>query len=51
VLNFRRLIDNQLKVKNGDIVLHQKPGLGFDFDEKAVKKYALNKTKPWTLVK
>jgi L-alanine-DL-glutamate epimerase-like enolase superfamily enzyme len=51
VLNFRRLIDNQLKVKNGEIVLHRKPGLGFDFDEKAVKKYALTKAKPWTLIK
>ena len=51
MLNFRRLIDNQLKVKNGDLVLHRTPGLGFDFDEKAVKKYALNKAKPWTVIK
>ena len=51
VLNFRRLVDHQLKVKNGDLVLHQAPGLGFNFDEKAVRKYALNKAKPWTTVK
>ena len=51
VLNFRRLVDHQLKVKNGDLVLHQTPGLGFNFDEKAVRKYALNKAKPWTTVK
>ncbi len=51
VLNFRRLIDNQLKVKNGDLVLRQTPGLGFNFDEKAVRKYALNEVKPWTLIK
>jgi L-alanine-DL-glutamate epimerase-like enolase superfamily enzyme len=51
VLNFRRLIDHQLRVKNGDLVLHQTPGLGFAFDEKAVRKYALNKAKPWTVIK
>jgi L-alanine-DL-glutamate epimerase-like enolase superfamily enzyme len=50
VLNFRRLIDNQLEMKDGDLVLHQTPGLGFKFDEKAVKKYALNPTRPWTVI-
>jgi L-alanine-DL-glutamate epimerase-like enolase superfamily enzyme len=39
VLNFRRLIDRQLDHKNGRVVLHQTPGLGFGFDEKAVQKY------------
>lgn len=51
VLNFRRLIDNQLKHRNGNLILHQAPGLGFDFDEKAVKKYALAPAKPWTVIK
>jgi L-alanine-DL-glutamate epimerase-like enolase superfamily enzyme len=51
VLNFRRLIDNQLKHKDGDLILHQEPGLGFGFDEKAVKKYALDRAKPWTAIK
>ena len=51
VLNFRRLVDNQLKHKNGDMLLHKTPGLGFGFDEKAVKKYALTPAKPWTVVK
>ena len=51
VLNFRRLVDKQLQHKNGDLILHQTPGLGFSFDEKAVKKYALDKAKPWTLIK
>jgi len=51
VLNFRRLIDRQLKHKDGDLILHKTPGLGFDFDEKAVKKYALNQAKPWTVIK
>ena len=40
VLNFRRLINKQLTFKNGDLILHQTPGLGFEFDEAAVKKYA-----------
>jgi len=51
VLNFRRLIDRQLAFKNGDLILHQTPGLGFKFNESAVKKYALGKAKPWTVVK
>jgi L-alanine-DL-glutamate epimerase-like enolase superfamily enzyme len=51
VLNFRRLINRQLEVKNGDLLLPKGPGLGFEFDEKAVKKYALNSSKPWTEIK
>lgn len=51
VLNFRRLIDRQLKHKDGNLILHQTPGLGFDFDEKVVKKYALDKGRPWTTLK
>jgi len=41
VLNFRRLIDTQLEAKNGGLLLPTAPGLGFDFDEKAVARYAL----------
>ncbi len=41
VLNFRRLIDKQLKVDDGMLVLPTSPGLGFAFDEKAVARYAL----------
>ena len=40
VLNFRNLINKQLAFKNGDLILHKTPGLGFEFDEKAVQKYA-----------
>ncbi len=36
VLNFRRLIDRQLEHKEGRVLLHQTPGLGFGFDEKQV---------------
>ncbi|WP_066739308.1 mandelate racemase/muconate lactonizing enzyme family protein [Cupriavidus sp. D384] len=39
VLNFRRLVDRQLDHKEGRVVLHQTPGLGFGFDEKEVAKY------------
>jgi L-alanine-DL-glutamate epimerase-like enolase superfamily enzyme len=41
VLNFRRLIDTQLEAKNGMLVLPTTPGLGFNFDEKAVARYAV----------
>lgn len=51
MLNFRRLIDKQLSFENGDLLLHRTPGLGFRFNESAVKKYALNKARPWTVVK
>ncbi|NBW01566.1 MAG: mandelate racemase/muconate lactonizing enzyme family protein [Betaproteobacteria bacterium] len=36
VLNFRRLINNQLELRQGRVVLRQSPGLGFEFDEQAV---------------
>ena len=51
VLNFRRLIDTQLKHKDGNLLLPQTPGLGFNFDERTVKKYALDKAKIWTVIK
>lgn len=44
VLNFRRLLDRQLEVRDGDLVVPSDPGLGFDFDAKAVERYALA---PW----
>lgn len=40
VLNFRRLINRQLTFKNGDLILHQTPGLGFEFNEVEIKKLA-----------
>jgi L-alanine-DL-glutamate epimerase-like enolase superfamily enzyme len=33
------------------LMLPQTPGLGFEFDEKAVAKYALNQAHPWTEIK
>ena len=41
VLNFRRLIDAQLKAKDGTLLLPETPGLGFGFDEKVLALYAL----------
>lgn len=38
VLNFRRLINNQLELRAGRVVLRQSPGLGFAFDEQAVAR-------------
>jgi L-alanine-DL-glutamate epimerase-like enolase superfamily enzyme len=49
VLNFRRLVDRQLEFKGGDLILHQTPGLGFSFDEAAVRKYS-GQALPWTEV-
>jgi len=48
VLNFRRLINRQLEIENGDLRLPQTPGLGFEFDEKAVTKYGLNRGQTWS---
>ncbi|SFP45672.1 mandelate racemase/muconate lactonizing enzyme family protein [Variovorax sp. 770b2] len=39
VLNFRRLVDRQLEYKDGRVMLHQEPGLGFNFDEREVAKH------------
>ena len=44
VLNFRELLDTQLEVRDGRLVLPTTPGLGFGFDEAAVEKY---RTSPW----
>ena len=49
VLNFRRLIDRQLEHKGGCVMLHQTPGLGFDFDEAAVARYA-GGASAWTTI-
>lgn len=38
VLNFRRLINHQLELSAGRVVLRQSPGLGFAFDEQAVAR-------------
>lgn len=39
VLNFRRLIDRQLEVRQGQLILPPGPGLGFEFDPTSVEKF------------
>jgi len=40
VLNFRRLIDHQLGVRDGALLLPSRPGLGFGFDEEAITAWS-----------
>lgn len=41
IVNFRRLIDQQLVAEGGDLLLPQGPGLGFQFDEDALERYGV----------
>jgi L-alanine-DL-glutamate epimerase-like enolase superfamily enzyme len=50
VLNFCRLVDRQLTPVNGRLKLHRTPGLGFAFDDAAVRKYC-GGDHAWTVVK
>jgi L-alanine-DL-glutamate epimerase-like enolase superfamily enzyme len=45
VLNFRDLLDTQLVLRDGRLVLPTTPGLGFGLDEDAVERY---RTSPWS---
>jgi L-alanine-DL-glutamate epimerase-like enolase superfamily enzyme len=47
IFNFRRLINRQLEVENGDLLLPKEAGLGFVFDEIAVQKFGLGS---WTVI-
>jgi L-alanine-DL-glutamate epimerase-like enolase superfamily enzyme len=51
VLNFRKLIDRQMETEDGDLLLSQAPGLGFQFDDVAVEKYSRDSSPVWTVVK
>ncbi len=44
VLNFRKLIDSQLALRGGNLVVPNDPGLGFGFDKAAVAETAIV---PW----
>ena len=48
VLNFRELLDRQLDFKDGRLVLHNTPGLGFGFDDAKVKRFALDPANVWS---
>jgi len=41
IVNFRRLIDRQLVAEQGDLLLPQSPGLGFDFAPEAIARYGV----------
>ena len=43
VLNFRRLVDTQLVLEQGQLKVPTGAGLGFRFEEKAVGRYAVDK--------
>lgn len=45
VLNFGEIIDRQLEFKKGRLVLPTEPGLGFNFDEKAIGRLD---AEPWS---
>lgn len=45
IFNFRRLIDRQPEVKHGALLLPQETGLGFRFEEEAVRKFRLGEWK------
>lgn len=45
VLNFRRLVTDQLTVANGRAILPTAPGLGFRFDDDATNQYTASN--PW----
>lgn len=42
VLNFRELVDTQLQVRDGQIALPERPGLGFDFAAAEVDAHAVD---------
>ena len=50
VLNFRKLLNRQIEIKDGHLLLPQLPGLGFEFDEKAVAKYGTSGAQPWAVI-
>jgi L-alanine-DL-glutamate epimerase-like enolase superfamily enzyme len=50
VLNFRKLLNRQLEAKDGQLILPQTPGLGFEFDGSAIAKFAPNSSHPWAVV-
>jgi L-alanine-DL-glutamate epimerase-like enolase superfamily enzyme len=39
VFNFREIIDRQLELRDGGLVLPTEPGLGYRFDEKAIARF------------
>jgi L-alanine-DL-glutamate epimerase-like enolase superfamily enzyme len=53
IVNFRRLIDTQLVVEAGHVLLPRTPGLGFAFDDAAIARYGVPRAPgetPWHAV-
>ncbi len=50
VLNFRELLDRQLDFRDGRLMLHQAPGLGFAFDEEKVRRFTTDPANVWTKI-
>jgi L-alanine-DL-glutamate epimerase-like enolase superfamily enzyme len=42
ILPFRNILDQQLEMRDGRLVLPIKPGLGFEFNQAALDKFAVN---------
>lgn len=42
IMPFGRVVDRELDVRNGELVLPRGPGLGFDFDRGALKEFAID---------
>ena len=51
VLNFRELLDRQLDFRDGRLILHKAPGLGFAFDEGKVRRFAIESANVWTNIR
>ncbi|MBM9593487.1 mandelate racemase/muconate lactonizing enzyme family protein [Roseitranquillus sediminis] len=49
IVNFRNIIDHQLELENGDLVLSDRPGFGFDFDEDKLARFGWSEGNagPW----
>lgn len=50
ILNFSPLVDTEAVVADGCLVLPEGPGLGFDFDAAAVRKYAGDSPDVWKVI-
>lgn len=44
IVNFRRLIDTQVEIRDGRLLLPEKPGIGYDYLEDVVSEFAVE---PW----
>jgi len=51
VLNFRKLINRQVEPVDGELLLTQAPGLGFEFNEDVAVKYGSENDKVWSTLK